>query len=98
VASGSCAGRDHAFLLDPRVHPDQRHQGIGVALARAAAQAAAEAGCTVLHVDYEGTFMALQVLEAKEGRIRVIDHFTSASSHAAFFAGGLARTIGASPR
>jgi hypothetical protein len=40
-----------------------------------------------------GTFFALQVLEAKDGRIRVIDHFMTASSHAAFFAGGLARTL-----
>jgi RNA polymerase sigma-70 factor (ECF subfamily) len=39
------------------------------------------------------TFFALQVLEAKEGRIRVIDHFMSAGAHAAFFANGLARTL-----
>jgi RNA polymerase sigma-70 factor (ECF subfamily) len=44
-----------------------------------------------------GTFLALQVLEARDGRIRVIDHFTSASAHAAFFAGGLARTLVAAP-
>jgi hypothetical protein len=37
--------------------------------------------------DGVGTFLALQVLEAKDGRIRVIDHFTSAGSHAAFFRG-----------
>jgi RNA polymerase sigma-70 factor, ECF subfamily len=42
-------------------------------------------------------FFALQVLEAKDGRIRVIDHFMSESAHAAFFAGGLARTLGAVP-
>jgi RNA polymerase sigma-70 factor (ECF subfamily) len=47
--------------------------------------------------DGEGTFFALQVLEAKDGRIHVIDHFMSASSHDAFFAGGLARTIVATP-
>ena len=46
-------GRDHAFLLDPRVHPDFRHQGIGTALVRMAASAAREAGCEWLHVDYE---------------------------------------------
>jgi ribosomal protein S18 acetylase RimI-like enzyme len=45
-------GRDHAFLLDPRVHPDFRHQGIGVELVRLAARHSAAAGCTVLHVDY----------------------------------------------
>jgi hypothetical protein len=33
---------------------------------------------------------------AKDGRIRVIDHFMTASSHAAFFASGLARTLAAS--
>ena len=39
------------------------------------------------------TLFALQVLEAKAGRIGVIDHFMSASSHAAFFACGLVRTL-----
>lgn len=48
-------GRDHAFLLDTRVHPEERHRGIGVALVRAAARAAAEAGCEHLHVDYEAS-------------------------------------------
>ncbi len=46
-------GRDHAFLLDPRVHPDMRHQGIGNELVRRAAMSAGEAGCTILHVDYQ---------------------------------------------
>jgi GNAT superfamily N-acetyltransferase len=45
-------GRDHAFLLDPRVHPDYRHQGIGRELVRRAAEAAREASCEWLHVDY----------------------------------------------
>jgi predicted N-acetyltransferase YhbS len=45
-------GRDHAFLLDPRVHPDFRHQGIGRELVRRAGTAAHEAGCEWLHVDY----------------------------------------------
>jgi RNA polymerase sigma-70 factor (ECF subfamily) len=39
------------------------------------------------------TFFALQVLDAKDGRIRTIDHFMTAGSHAAFFADGLARTL-----
>ncbi len=42
-------------------------------------------------------FFALQVLGAKDGRIRVIDHFTTGTSLAAFFAGGLARTLAATP-
>ncbi|MBC7976465.1 MAG: hypothetical protein H7138_15950 [Myxococcales bacterium] len=37
----------------------------------------------------------LPILEVRDGRIRVIDHFMAASSHAAFFAGGLPRTIAA---
>jgi len=48
--------------------------------------------------DGEGALFALQVLEAKDGRIRVIDHFMTASSHAAFFPGGLARTLSATRR
>ncbi len=45
-------GRDHAFLLDPRVHPNFRRQGIGKELVSRAAAAAQHAGCTTLHVDY----------------------------------------------
>ena len=44
-------GRDHAFLLDTRVHPDRRHEGIGRELVARAAAAARDAGCSVLHVD-----------------------------------------------
>jgi ribosomal protein S18 acetylase RimI-like enzyme len=46
-------GRDHAFLLDPRVHPDHRNRGIGTELVRLAAVAARDAGCEWLHVDYD---------------------------------------------
>jgi RNA polymerase sigma-70 factor (ECF subfamily) len=55
------------------------------------------AGFYRLGDDGVGAFFALQVLEAKDGRIRVIDHFVSASSLAAFFAGGLARTLAITP-
>jgi len=55
------------------------------------------AGFYRLGDDGLGSFFALQVLEAKDGRVRVIDHFMSASSHAAFFAGGLARTLALTP-
>jgi RNA polymerase sigma-70 factor (ECF subfamily) len=51
------------------------------------------AGFYRLDDDGVGAFFALQVLEAKQGRVRVIDHFMSASSHAAFFASGLPRTL-----
>jgi GNAT superfamily N-acetyltransferase len=45
-------GRWHAFLLDPRVHPDYRLHGLGRELVRRAASAARTAGCEWLHVDY----------------------------------------------
>jgi RNA polymerase sigma-70 factor (ECF subfamily) len=51
----------------------------------------AGAGFYRLGDDGECPFIALQTLETKDGRIRVIDHFMSASAHAAFFASGLAR-------
>ncbi len=46
-------GGAHAFLLDPTVHPAHRRRGVGLALVRAAAAAAAERGARWLHVDYE---------------------------------------------
>jgi ribosomal protein S18 acetylase RimI-like enzyme len=48
-------GRDHAFLLDPRVRPEYRGRGIGRELVQLSAQAAAEAGCEWLHVDYDAS-------------------------------------------
>ena len=45
-------GRDHAFLLDTRVHPEHRMGGIGKELVARAAKEARAAGCEVLHVDY----------------------------------------------
>jgi GNAT superfamily N-acetyltransferase len=46
-------GGEHAFLLDPTVHPELRHRGLGSALVRTAVQAAADAGARWMHVDYE---------------------------------------------
>ncbi|RDI67092.1 GNAT family N-acetyltransferase [Nocardia pseudobrasiliensis] len=46
-------GGDHAFLLDPEVRPDRPRRGVGTELVRRAADAAARAGCTWLHVDFE---------------------------------------------
>jgi RNA polymerase sigma-70 factor (ECF subfamily) len=57
------------------------------------ANGAASAGFYRREDDGSAAFFALQVLETKDGRIRVIDHFMSTSAHAAFFAGGLARTL-----
>jgi GNAT superfamily N-acetyltransferase len=48
-------GAQHAFLLEPTVHPERRHRGIGVELVRRAAQAARAAECVWLHVDYEAS-------------------------------------------
>ena len=45
-------GGGHAFVLDPRVHPDWRHRGIGTELVRRSAEAAKAAGCQWLHVDF----------------------------------------------
>ncbi|ATY12402.1 N-acetyltransferase [Amycolatopsis sp. AA4] len=46
-------GADHAFLLDPKVHADWQHRGIGSELVRRARDAARDAGCEWLHVDFE---------------------------------------------
>ncbi|MEU8761055.1 GNAT family N-acetyltransferase [Streptomyces sp. NPDC048659] len=46
-------GGAHAFVLDTTVHPDERRRGLGVALVRAAADAARATGAHWLHVDYE---------------------------------------------
>ena len=43
----------HAFLLDTTVHPAEQRRGLGQRLVRTAAEHAAEAGATWLHVDYE---------------------------------------------
>jgi GNAT superfamily N-acetyltransferase len=43
----------HAFILDTTVHPDERRQGLGVRLVRAAADEARACGAEWLHVDYE---------------------------------------------
>jgi GNAT superfamily N-acetyltransferase len=46
-------GAQHAFLLEPTVHPDVRRRGVGTELVRRATDAARDAGCDWLHVDYE---------------------------------------------
>lgn len=46
-------GAMHAFLLDPMVHPDHRHEGLGSTLVKRATELARERGATWLHVDYE---------------------------------------------
>jgi RNA polymerase sigma-70 factor (ECF subfamily) len=48
--------------------------------------------------DGVATFFALHVLETKEGRVGVIDHFTTESALGAFFAGGMERTLAAIAR
>jgi GNAT superfamily N-acetyltransferase len=46
-------GGSHAFLLDTCVDERRRHRGIGLELVRRATDAARQAGCTWLHVDFE---------------------------------------------
>ena len=46
-------GGEHAFLLDPMVHPDFQRRGIGSALVRRATGTARARGAVWLHVDYE---------------------------------------------
>lgn len=48
-----------------------------------------------LQDDGEAVFFALQVLGSRDGRVHEIEHFMSASSHAAFFALGLPRVLSA---
>jgi len=47
-------GGDHAFLLDPTVHPAFRHRGLGRLLLTKAAEAARACGAEWLHVDFAG--------------------------------------------
>jgi len=46
-------GGDHAFLLDPTVHPEFQRRGIGTALLDRAAELARLRGAEWLHVDFE---------------------------------------------
>ena len=46
-------GSQHAFLLEPTVHPDYRRRGIGTELVRQAVEQSRAAGCEWLHVDYD---------------------------------------------
>jgi RNA polymerase sigma-70 factor, ECF subfamily len=91
------AGRaDVARFFTKRVLQAVREHRFRTALIEANGSTAA--GFYRLDDDGVWSFFALQVLETKDERIRVIDHFMSASSHAAFFAGGLALTLAAPPR
>jgi GNAT superfamily N-acetyltransferase len=45
-------GGDHAFLLDPTVHPVFQHLGLGTTLLEKAAGAARAGGVEWLHVDF----------------------------------------------
>jgi GNAT superfamily N-acetyltransferase len=46
-------GGSHAFLLDPTVHPDFQHRGIGTRLIRECVEVAQDRGVEWLHVDFE---------------------------------------------
>jgi GNAT superfamily N-acetyltransferase len=47
-------GLTHAFLVDTIVSAEWRRDGIGTALVKVATEAARDAGCEWLHVDFEG--------------------------------------------
>ena len=46
-------GGDHAFLLDPKVHPEHQRRGIGTELVKLAALHAKQAGCEWMEADFE---------------------------------------------
>jgi GNAT superfamily N-acetyltransferase len=51
-------GFTHAFLVDTLVSAEWRRDGIGTALVRVATEAARDAGCEWLHVDFEDHLQA----------------------------------------
>jgi ribosomal protein S18 acetylase RimI-like enzyme len=46
-------GGDHAFLLDTKVHPDFRRQGLGTRIVTMAVGEAKHAGCEWIEVDFD---------------------------------------------
>lgn len=46
-------GGQHAFLLEPTVHPGYRRRGIGAELVRRSVEVSKERGLEWLHVDFE---------------------------------------------
>jgi GNAT superfamily N-acetyltransferase len=70
-------GAQHAFLLEPTVRPEWRHRAIGKELVRRVAEAARDAGCQWLHVDYEPGlapfYEACGFMDTKAGLIRLND-------------------------
>jgi ribosomal protein S18 acetylase RimI-like enzyme len=71
-------GGDHAFLLDPKVRPDQQRRGIGTELVRLAASHASEAGCEWLEVDFDDElapfyYEACGFMPTKAGLLRLPD-------------------------
>lgn len=68
-------GGQHAFLLDPTVHPSVRRQGLGLELVKRAASEAKERGCRWLHVDFEDElepfYRAAGFRPSKAGLIRL---------------------------
>ena len=91
------SGRDNVvrFFMIRAVPAAQQHR---FRTAPVEANGTTSAGFYRYGDDGQPSFFALQVLETKDGRIRVIDHFMSASAHAAFFATGLTRTLSATSR
>ena len=68
-------GGVHAFLLDPTVHPNYRHRGIGTEIVRAMAEHLKGRGFDWLHVDYrpelEGFYRGCGFIPSTAGLIRL---------------------------
>lgn len=86
------AGRtDVARFFTNRVQQAVREHRFRTVLIQANGGTAA--GFYRLGDDGAAVFFALQVLQAEDEKVRAIDHFMSAGSHAAFFASGLPRAL-----
>ncbi len=73
----------HAFLVDTTVHPTEQRHGLGQRLVRTAAQQAAQAGATWLHVDYEphldGFYRSCKFVSTTAGLMRLSSDLLAAT-------------------
>ena len=73
-------GSDHAFLLDTKVHPDHRRQGLGTRIVAVAVENTRRAGCEWIEVDFDDAerlapfyFDACGFRPTNAGLIRLMD-------------------------
>ncbi|WP_337267662.1 GNAT family N-acetyltransferase [Oryzifoliimicrobium ureilyticus] len=68
-------GGQHAFILDPCVHPASQRKGVGTALVKEAIVTARSRGASWLHVDYEphleGFYRSCGFTSTKAGLIKL---------------------------